>query len=102
MAHPFSGVPTDYRVESSGVAYWANCAWDALGRGYWRRDTECCAEVELSVRGGRRADRAGAFLIRRHDFWEEVRTVIDMAHPVSRGGGCGRMVRGAQEWDAGR
>lgn len=31
MAHPFSGVPTAFRVQSGGVAYWANCAWDALG-----------------------------------------------------------------------
>jgi len=31
MAHPFSGVPTAFRVESGDRAYWANCAWDALG-----------------------------------------------------------------------
>ena len=31
MAHPFSGVPTAFRVESGKRAYWANCAWDALG-----------------------------------------------------------------------
>ena len=31
MAHPFSGVPTAFRVEANGRAYWANCAWDALG-----------------------------------------------------------------------
>jgi hypothetical protein len=31
MAPPFSGVPTQHRVESSGVAYFANCAWDAFG-----------------------------------------------------------------------
>ena len=31
MAHPFSGVPTAFRVECGGRAYWANCAWDALG-----------------------------------------------------------------------
>lgn len=31
MAHPFSGVPTAYRVEVNGRIYWANCAWDALG-----------------------------------------------------------------------
>ena len=27
---PFSGVPTQHVVESDGVAYHANCAWDAL------------------------------------------------------------------------
>jgi hypothetical protein len=31
MAPPFSGVPTQHRVESQGVSYFANCAWDALG-----------------------------------------------------------------------
>ncbi len=31
MAHPFSGVPTDFRVVANGRAYWANCAWDMLG-----------------------------------------------------------------------
>jgi hypothetical protein len=31
MAPPFSGVPTQHRVTSGGVSYFANCAWDALG-----------------------------------------------------------------------
>jgi len=31
MAPPFSGVPTQHRVASGGVTYYANCAWDALG-----------------------------------------------------------------------
>lgn len=31
MAPPFSGVPTQHRVTSAGVSYFANCAWDALG-----------------------------------------------------------------------
>jgi alkylmercury lyase-like protein len=31
MAPPFSGVPTQHRVEADGVDYYANCAWDALG-----------------------------------------------------------------------
>lgn len=31
MAPPFSGVPTQHVVESEGVEYFANCAWDALG-----------------------------------------------------------------------
>jgi hypothetical protein len=31
MAMPFSAVPTAFRVRSGGVAWWANCAWDALG-----------------------------------------------------------------------
>jgi Alkylmercury lyase len=31
MAPPFSGIPTQHRVTAAGVAYHANCAWDALG-----------------------------------------------------------------------
>lgn len=31
MAPPFSGVPTQHRVEVEGLEYHANCAWDALG-----------------------------------------------------------------------
>ena len=31
MAHPFSGVPTAFRVEVDGRTYWANCALDTLG-----------------------------------------------------------------------
>ena len=31
MAPPFSGIPTEHMVESGGVRYYANCAWDALG-----------------------------------------------------------------------
>ena len=31
MAPPFSGVPTQHLVESGGISYFANCAWDALG-----------------------------------------------------------------------
>jgi hypothetical protein len=31
MAHPFSGVPTPFRVTVAERRYWANCAWDALG-----------------------------------------------------------------------
>jgi hypothetical protein len=31
MAMPFSAVPTGFRVTSGERAWWANCAWDALG-----------------------------------------------------------------------
>jgi len=31
MAPPFSGVETQHVVESGGVSYFANCAWDSLG-----------------------------------------------------------------------
>jgi len=31
MAPPFSGIPTQHIVETDGIHYFANCAWDALG-----------------------------------------------------------------------
>ena len=31
MAMPFSATPTEFRVTSGDRAWWANCAWDALG-----------------------------------------------------------------------
>lgn len=31
MANPFSGIPTDFVVETAEMSCWANCAWDALG-----------------------------------------------------------------------
>jgi hypothetical protein len=31
MAMPFSAVPTPFRVRAQDSAWWANCAWDALG-----------------------------------------------------------------------
>jgi hypothetical protein len=31
MAMPFSAIPTGFRVTSRERAWWANCAWDALG-----------------------------------------------------------------------
>jgi hypothetical protein len=31
MAHPFSAIPTPYRVQADGRSWFANCAWDAFG-----------------------------------------------------------------------
>ena len=64
MAHPFSGVPTPFRVRANGRAYWANCAWDALGiPAALRADAEIEAEfaedgapARLAVEGGRVRD----------------------------------------------
>ena len=61
MAHPFSGVPTPFRVHANGHAYWANCAWDALGiAAALHADAaieavlaEDGAPVRLAVEGGR-------------------------------------------------
>lgn len=81
MAFPFSAAPTPYRVESGGVSYWANCAWDALGiAAVLGQDTRClarcpeCGErVDLSVRGGA-ANSEGVihFAVPPRRFWENV------------------------------
>jgi hypothetical protein len=61
MAHPFSGVPTAFKVHANGHIYWANCAWDMLGiPAALHADAEIEAPyadvantlVTLSVRGG--------------------------------------------------
>jgi hypothetical protein len=81
MAHPFSATPTPYRVESGGITYWANCAWDALGiAAMLGRDTHCtcrcpdCAEsIDLSVSGGAVGDDAVVhFVVAARRFWENV------------------------------
>ncbi len=46
MIHPFSNVPTGFRVTSGGTGYDANCAWDALGiLAALRRDGVASAQV---------------------------------------------------------
>jgi hypothetical protein len=82
MAHPFSGVPTAFRVHSGGVSYWANCAWDALGiAAVLERDTEClasCADcgesMDFSVRGGAPVDCSGLvhLLVPAARFWDDI------------------------------
>jgi hypothetical protein len=52
MAHPFSGVPTPFRVRTNGHTYWANCAWDALGIPAMLRT---CATVEATCTDSREA-----------------------------------------------
>jgi DNA-binding transcriptional ArsR family regulator len=50
MAPPFSGVPTQHRVVSDGIAYFANCAWDALGiPAALRRPAEVRSRCEQSA-----------------------------------------------------
>ena len=83
MAHPFSALPTAYRVESGGVAYWANCAWDALGiAAILGRDTQslarcgdCAEPVDLSVRDGAPVSPDGVvhMLVPAARFWQDIR-----------------------------
>jgi hypothetical protein len=60
MANPYSAVPTRFRVFAGGHAYWANCAWDALGipamLGADARIAASCADndqpIALAIRNG--------------------------------------------------
>jgi hypothetical protein len=61
MANPFSSVPTPYRVDTGGKAWYANCAWDAFGipaalgeDGHVRTACPDCGDaIELDVGAGR-------------------------------------------------
>lgn len=83
MAHPFSAVPTAYRVQTARGGYWANCAWDALNiMALLGRDGEaaahcpdCGALVTLAVRDGILAaptDAVVHFAVPPRRFWENI------------------------------
>ena len=63
MANPFSGVQTDYVVETPSMTCYANCAWDALGvpailaSDGWTRTR--CAESDEPLEFGIRRGRLG-------------------------------------------
>ena len=82
MAHPFSGVPTAYPVETATRQYWANCAWDALGipalLGVDARARTLCPDcgepLEIDVRDGT-ATSTGAcvhFAVPPRRFWDDI------------------------------
>lgn len=82
MAHPFSAVPTPYRVETPKRAYWANCAWDALAipllLGTDGRTATTCphsgAHFDLTMTRGRPGP--GGAVVRLavplRDFWADI------------------------------
>ena len=82
MAHPFSGTPTAYRVESGGVLYWANCAWDVFGiAAVLGRDTTAHARcawthevLDLSVADGVPVGDRGVIhlLVPPRNFWDNI------------------------------
>ena len=82
MAHPFSAVPTPYRVETPIGAYWANCAWDALAipllLGTDGRTRTSCPQsgtrFELTMTRGRAGPRGAVvrFVVPVRDFWDDI------------------------------
>lgn len=82
MAHPFSAVPTAYRVETPSGAYWANCAWDALAipllLGTDGRTRTSCPQsgtrFDLTMTRGRAGPRGAVvrLAVPVRDFWDDI------------------------------
>ncbi|MGB3716493.1 MAG: organomercurial lyase [Candidatus Promineifilaceae bacterium] len=82
MAPPFSGVPTQHVVESNGVRYFANCAWDALGvpaalqqRATIQSRCEQSAEplrLEVNLDGPVPSDWLFHCLVPAVDWWDDI------------------------------
>jgi hypothetical protein len=82
MAHPFSAVPTAYRVRAAGRWWFANCAWDAFGvcaalHSDGTIETSCadCGEpLRVEVRDGRPDDESLVFhcLVPAAHWWDDI------------------------------
>ena len=82
MAPPFSGVVTQHMVESGGVTYYANCAWDALGilaalgrSGMVRSRCEQSREplaLSIGVEGPEESDWLFHCLVAAAQWWEDI------------------------------
>lgn len=82
MAPPFSGVPTPHAVESGGVRYFANCAWDALGipaalrcAAIVRSRCEECGEplrLEIGAEGPERSSWLFHCLVPAAHWWDDI------------------------------
>jgi Alkylmercury lyase len=82
MANPFSAVPTAYRVEGAGRAWFGSCAWDAFGilaalETDGRIETACpdCGEaLSLEVRDGRPDDETLLFhcFVPASQWWADI------------------------------
>ncbi len=78
MAHPFSGVETEYTVTAGGRSWYANCAWDSLAILSLMGDgqavfTSANGEVSWEVRNGRVApDGVIHVQVPARHFWDDV------------------------------
>jgi hypothetical protein len=82
MAMPFSAVPTDFRVTSGGGAWWANCAWDALGISAMLQIpaeiatscTDCGDPLTVRTTGRGLSDASGVvhFAVPAAAWWEDI------------------------------
>jgi alkylmercury lyase-like protein len=82
MAHPFSAVPTAYRVRTPNAGYWANCAWDAIAiptllgtdATVEARCPDCTDTIALEFHGGEltSGECVVHFAVPPRRFWENV------------------------------
>ena len=81
-ANPFCAVPSGFRVEAEGKAYWGICIWDALGiPAALRKDAvikafcgDCSEPMILEVRNVKLARSEGIihFAIPAHHWWDNI------------------------------
>lgn len=78
MAHPFSGIRTDYRSEIGNRTWWANCGWDAfailalLGDGQVLAHTDT-GEVRWDVHNGVVTPEGLVhFVVAPRHFWDDI------------------------------
>ncbi|MEO5576633.1 MAG: organomercurial lyase [Gaiellaceae bacterium] len=83
MLNPFSTVETQHRVETGGRAWFANCAWDALGiPAALHTDgvvesvcADCGEHLELRVSDGKLAQGADLlvhFVVPARQWWDDI------------------------------
>lgn len=82
MAHPFSAVPTPYRVEVAGRGWYANCAWDAFGicaalhadGDVASACPDCGEPIAVGVRDRRPTDESLVFhcLVPAAHWWDDI------------------------------
>jgi hypothetical protein len=80
MAHPFSGVPTDFVVTINGRRWFANCVWDGLailallGDGALATHSPATGDpIVFEVSPGKvRGDALVHFLVPARRFWEDI------------------------------
>jgi hypothetical protein len=80
MAHPFSAVPTDFRVRAGGRRWFANCAWDGLailgllGDGSLETHSPATGEPLILEVSDSRVMGQGLvhFLVPARAFWDDI------------------------------
>jgi hypothetical protein len=82
MCHPFSAVPTPFRVQTAERDYWANCAWDALGiPALLKQDSkteircpDCASTLTMTIKDGSLVETEGVvhFVVPPRHFWDNV------------------------------